>query len=93
MSLLCYWSKYLPDDGIQWHLGKPRTSSIGQYTHYRTATLQWPSKWPAKWILFFNIVLYGVALEVAQTIRSNFFIIVILPVTLTQVAAGAIRSE
>jgi hypothetical protein len=42
---------------------------------------------------FFNIVLYGVALEVAQTIRSNFFIIVILPVTLTQVAAGAIRSE
>ncbi len=69
MSFLCYWTKYLPDGGIQWLLVKPWTSFIKQCAWLSTGTLPWPSKWPALSVYFLIVVCLPDALAAAEVIR------------------------
>ncbi len=62
MSIDGYWSKCLPNGGIQWLLVKPWTSSIGRCVRYCTAALQWPSKRPDFLVYLLFIVCLPVAL-------------------------------
>jgi hypothetical protein len=53
MTECSYWSKYLPNGGVQWLLVKPWTSSIGRCVWYCTGAPPRPSKMASKVGAFF----------------------------------------